>query len=85
MSTRVRERDGLRIRRSQVRVLPSALSLFFHLQGKLGPALSHLRRPARSIPQLVPQRSSGGLREHPAEAAANGPPLETQVLWRVTA
>ena len=56
-------------RRLQVRVLPSVLSLFFHLQGKPGPALSLLRCPARSVPQLVPQRGSGGLREHPAEAA----------------
>src|SRR5215217_524370 len=30
---------------------------------------SLLRRPARSVPQLVPQRGSGGFREHPAEAA----------------
>src|SRR5215217_6482681 len=37
--------------------------------GKKRLVASLLLRPAHSVPQLVPQRGSGGFREHPAEAA----------------
>jgi hypothetical protein len=42
---------------------------FLLFAGKTRTSLSLLQCPARSVLQLVPQRGSGGFREHPAEAA----------------
>jgi hypothetical protein len=53
-------RFGLRIRRSQVRVLPSALLKAAGLQQKRTPGTLFVRPFTCSMPQLVPQRGTQG-------------------------